>query len=143
MASCCWNFPSIERETLVLKDTSMPRRGFSLASILLLTAVIAVLLAALRSAGVASVAHDLEWLAPVVVWFGLATGGLLGVGVGAAQQRRLLGIPIGLVCGLIGGAVAGRLLVLPGTLAVLVIGSVLIVVFAAVVRFLSIYRGGS
>ena len=114
----------------------MYRAGFSLASILLLTAVIAVLLAALATALTGPGPMDRELVAVASV-AGLALGGPIGAWVAFQQTGRIRGMLLGLLVGMVAGGVSGALLVLPKGLPALAVGSVVIVLFSAVVRLSS------
>lgn len=117
----------------------MRRAGFSLASIMLLTAVVAVFLAAVPSIAVRHGRINLEalgWLAIVGGAIGLAVGAAIGLG----QLHRARGILLGLASGAIFGAATMVLLVAPYNLALAAVGSLVIVLFAAVVRICSAKR---
>jgi hypothetical protein len=114
----------------------MYRNGFSLASILLLTAVVAVFLAAICSAWLEPNSVHKE-LAGVCVVAGIVVGGCVGLGVGLTQMQRRIGAPFGLLVGMIAGAAGGALLAVPGKLPAIAIGSLVLVLFGAVVRLYS------
>ncbi len=107
----------------------MHRRGFSLASILLLMAVIAVFMAS-----VATVFHGggetNQELAAGCALAGLAVGLLVGCVVGYNQGGTI----IGMFVGMISGGAAGALLSAPESLLPITFGSVVLVLFGVVVR---------
>jgi hypothetical protein len=123
----------------------MHRRGFSLASLLLLTAVVAVFLAAICSAwlrpdadqeqaDVFAEANPDEPLLAVGVVGGMAVGWLVGLVIGACQVRPLPGAILGMLVGMIAGAASGALLAVPGNVLPIAVGSLVIVLFGVVVR---------
>lgn len=114
----------------------MHRKGFSLASILLLTAVVAVLLAATVTAVADHQGVGREVLAVIAV-IGAMAGALIGVVIGLTQVARIRGALLGLLVGIITGAAAGISLTTPSNLVTLAIGSLVLVLFGVVVRFLS------
>jgi len=116
--------------------SSRTRRGFSLASVLLLTTVVAILLAAMRAAYLDEEPDEEEMLG-LAAGFSLLAGAIVGAALGAAQQRPVLGVVIGMPIGVVAGFGAGMLLFLSGGFAVLGAGSVLVVLLAAGVRFMS------
>ena len=124
---------------------NMHRKGYSLASLLLLTAVVAVFLAAIcslwRPSGTqrtnpsAFEATDLNRdLIGVCVMGGLLVGPLVGLVIGAGQVRPLRGAVVGIFAGLIAGGVTGALLAAPGKMLPIAVGSLVLVLFGAVVR---------
>lgn len=121
------------------------RKGFSLASLLLLTAVVAVFLAAICSIWLPSSEGQADpyGLEPpdmdnevvgVGVTAGLMVGSLVGLAIGANQVRPLPGVFLGTFVGAIAGAASGALLVLPQKTLPIGVGSLVILMFAAVVR---------
>jgi len=111
-------------------------QGFSLASILLLTAVVAVFFAAVAT-GMKSEERADEELVIACAVGGLIVGGLVGVGIGLTQIRRLRGVALGVCAGTTSGTMAGVLLAMPRGLPAIVVGSLVLVLFAGVVRFFS------
>jgi hypothetical protein len=125
-------------------------RGFSLASLLLLTAVVAVFLAAICTVWLHSdrdrARPDVyagpnldEALLAISVMGGLMVGSLVGLVIGASRVRPLRGAFLGTFVGMIAGAASGALLAVPGKMLPLGVGSLVIVLFGAVVRY---YSGG-
>jgi hypothetical protein len=134
-----------------------PRHGFSIAAVLLLTAVVAIGMAAAQS-----VRLELDRLdhtdPPHNYWSSYRqyspyqshiddlnmrafAGGLIGffvgLGIGATRPRPVAGALFGLLIGGNVGAFAGSILTEPTNLLVVVIGSVLLIALAAVVRAFS------
>ncbi len=107
--------------------------GYSLASIFLLTIVVAVVSAAAGTAVLDRDRFNPETLAVCAI-----IGGVVGLPVGAAvglgRTQRAGGTLLGIAAGVVAGAVAGGLLSLPGKLPALAVGSVVLVAFAVVVR---------
>jgi hypothetical protein len=123
----------------------MRRRGFSLASLLLLTAVVAVFLAAICTLRLHQDAeasqpqgyagpNPYEALAVVAGMGGMLVGLFVGLVIGAGQLRPLWGICLGVFVGMITGTASGVLLAAPGKMLPILVGSLLIVLFGAVVR---------
>ena len=123
----------------------MDRRGFSLASLLLLTAVVAVFLAAICTAWLprdggqqGSYAEQREkldaGLVVACVIGGVIVGTVVGFVVGLRQARRLHGLAVGTFTGLITGAAGGLLLAVPGKILPIAVGSLVIVLYAVIVR---------
>ena len=117
---------------------SAPR--FSIASMLLLTMVVAIVLSAVVQA-VHQAVHQSPPRADdaqiFVMVLGTILGTIVGVVVALAHHRWFLAIPLGAPAGLVVGSVIGFLLVVPAGLPVLLAGCPLIVLFAVVVRRLS------
>ena len=112
------------------------RDGFSIASIMLLTCLAAVVLAALRMGIVGDDRLDEEFMAVCSVG-GSIVGGLVGVGIGLSQLKWIRGALLGACAGVFWGATAGALLATPRGLPAIVVGSLVLVVFGGVVRFFS------
>ena len=117
----------------------MFKAGFSLASLVLFTVVVAVAMASLRMAIVHGDRLDDEAMVAIGI-LGVVLGAAVGLVVGLKQPRPVLGT----VVGLFGGAAAGPLtLVLvatPECLLVIAVGSVILIGFAVVVRRFSAPR---
>jgi len=108
------------------------QRGFSVATILLLTAVVAIFLAALRTVAVEPSAIPGEQLGLRAI-SGILIGTFVGLGMGLTRPRRRWGIPLGLLTGwFVGGA--GSLFADPRNLPLAAIGSLLLIVLGVVVR---------
>ena len=113
------------------------RAGYSLASLLLLTAVAAIFLAATRMALVEGRLRSFDEDTAACA----AAGALIGLGVGAvvggnqpnSTRARIMGSLIGMLV----GVPCGILVTMPGTFRVFAVGSVVLVVFSLVVRSLS------
>ena len=111
------------------------RRQFSVASVLLVTALLAVVLAAVRTAVVLD-KPDWEWVGSAGAG-GLVMGAIIGAALGAAQPSPVRGLLLGLMVGMASGTAAGIMVALPRALPVVVLGAPVLIVFAAVVRKLS------
>ena len=123
----------------------MHRKGFSLASLLLLTAVVAVFLAAICTIwlqpdrgrpqpDVPAGPRLNEALAVGCGIGGLIAGAVVGLVIGVNQARPLRGAFLGTCVGMIAGAASGVLLAVPDKTLPIAVGSLVIVLFAAVVR---------
>lgn len=115
-------------------------RGFSVASVLLLTAAVAVVLASLKVA--VGQGEDLgSYEGTTLQQIAVAAAGLaaivLGIVAGATWRTPAIGILVGFVLGWFGGASAGLLLASPRAAPVLVGGAAVIVAFGLTVRLLS------
>lgn len=113
-----------------------PRRGFSLASVLLVLAVAAVFFATLRAGQTRERFQDKAPLAAMLACAAVIGAGL-GVVVGSSLRRGWVGRTVGLLAGLCGGAGAGLLMIVPESLLPAVFGSAVVVLFALLVRRLS------
>ena len=123
-----------------MDNDGRPTEQFSLASIFLLTIAVAVLAAAARTGLVANPGYLQQHEEMVGTCAG--AGGVLGFFTGmilgiyrfpTGGRGMLYGMAAGWAAGLAGGAVAA----IPDTLLPIAIGSVVLVGFAAVVRYLS------
>ena len=123
----------------------MHRKGFSLASLLLLTAVVAVFLAAICTVWlhpgrgraqpcVPASPHFNEELAVACGIGGWIVGSVVGLVIGVNQARPLRGAFLGTSIGMIVGAASGVLLAVPGKTLPIIVGSLVLVLFGAVVR---------
>lgn len=108
-------------------------RGFSVASILLLTAAVAIFLAALRTVAVEPSAIPGDQLGLRAI-SGILIGTFVGLGMGLTRPRRRWGIPLGLLTGWFVGGAAGSLFADPRNLPLAVIGSLVLIVLGVVVR---------
>ncbi len=115
------------------RQRSRRRHGFSVASILLLTAVVAIFFAAITTG-----LKDPDRLdSSALAFFGVGgsiLGGLVGVVIGLNQIRPIRGLLLGLPSGSISGAMAGVLLVVPQGFLAMIVGAIVLLVFAVVVR---------
>lgn len=112
------------------------RAGFTVASLLLLTAVVAVYAAAIMSAQNMDRTPELAELggfALVGFFFGTLTGFFLGLFFGSQNRDVALGIAEGAVF----GPPTFLLLAIPESLPVVLVGGVVLVGFALVVRLLT------
>lgn len=111
-----------------------PRRaGFTVASLLLLTAIVAVFAAAVMSARDMDPAPDPEELAACALagfFFGTVTGFFLGLFFGRRNRDMIFGV----VEGAVFGPPTFVLLAVPDSLPVVLVGGVVLVGFAVVVR---------
>jgi len=114
----------------------MPRTTFSLASMLLLTGVVAIFLAAIRM-GIVSPNPPSEELIAAAGLAGLLGGWILGINIASRQASGLRGVFYGLAAGTVFGPPSVILLVMPRSLPVVAVGSVVLLVFALAARALS------
>lgn len=110
--------------------------GFSLAGAVFATAVVAVLLASIRLGLTAEFAPRAD-RAIAIAALGLIVGALLGAAVGVRQIGGWRGVIAGIVAGTLFGPPGALLLVLPAAIPGVVVGSVLLVALAALMRRLS------
>ncbi len=115
------------------------RRGYSMASILLLTTVVAI-----YAAGLGRMAVAKEKIEPAV-WIALGAAGLvlgIGVGVGVGLMRRwtLRHVLWAALAGAACGPPSAMLLLAPDSLWVILVGAVVLIFYAGVVRSLSSRR---
>ncbi|NLS94854.1 MAG: hypothetical protein GXX96_22090 [Planctomycetaceae bacterium] len=111
------------------------RAGFTVASLLLLTAVVAIFAAAIMSARDMEPAPEWEalfFLALAGLVFGTVTGFFLGTFFGTQNRDMLLGIAEGALF----GPPTLVLLAIPNSLPVVLVGGVVLVGFAVAVRYL-------
>jgi len=108
---------------------------FSLASILLFTSVVAIFLGAIRVGFVGQPTRAGSMALGAAC--GMLVGGLVGFVIGQGQSPGFLGRAASRVVGGIAGSGAGVLVALPEGLWVIIPGAMLLVLFAAVVRWLS------
>ena len=107
------------------------RSHFSLASLFLLVAYIALLLAATRSAVMQWKDKDvaLAWVAA-----GVIVGAVTGTGIGLGTRRWFRGGLIGFVTGAMAGGMAGAQLGGPPEMFIVLIGVVTLILLSAVLR---------
>lgn len=110
--------------------------GFSLAGALFATAVVAVFLASIRLGLMAESTLAANRLIAVAA-LGLIVGAMLGVIAGLRQIGGWRGAIAGMVAGTLFGPPGALLLVLPAAIPGVVVGSVLLVALAALMRRLS------
>lgn len=110
--------------------------GFSLAGALFATAVVAVFLASIRLGLMADSTLATSRLIAVAA-LGLIVGAMLGVIAGLRQIGGWRGAIAGMVAGTLFGPPGALLLVLPAAIPGVVVGSVLLVALAALMRRLS------
>ena len=111
----------------------MFKAGFSLASLVLFTVVVAIAMASLRMAIVHGDRLDEEAMVMIGI-FGTALGAVVGLTVGLKQPRPVLGVVVGLVGGAAAGPLALVLVANPECILVIAVGSVILIGFAAAVR---------
>lgn len=112
------------------------RRGFSLASILLLTVLVAVFFAAVATGMMGRDRPNKDLLAGCAVG-GSVLGSVVGTAIGLNRDRRIRGLVLGLLAGAISGAMAGVLLAIPQSLPATIVGALVLLVFSGVVRYFS------
>jgi hypothetical protein len=125
--------------------TTPPLHGFSVATLLLLTAVVAIGAAAARTIFVASeqtIEEGGYWSSEVQeaglrAVAGGMIGLLVGIGIGATRPRPVAGVVLGILVGGCVGAFAGGVLADSRNLPVAAIGSALLLLVGIVVRVLS------
>ena len=114
------------------------RAGFSLASILLLTVVVAVF-----AAGIGIISTHPQRVHEGLFVVGTVVGGFVGVIVGAVIGSRQIrpdrGILVGSLAGWMAGAGCGAMLAVPisHSLLVIIVGSLVMICFGLVVRYFS------
>ncbi|NLX96190.1 MAG: hypothetical protein GXY83_08435 [Rhodopirellula sp.] len=111
------------------------RFRFSMASVLLATALVAVVLAGLRTAASLS-DPKVDWIAFAGI-SGLLVGAVVGGEIGMAQPDRIRHGMLGATLGMMGGAVGGVMAAMPQCLPVVLLGAPILVGFAALMRRLS------
>lgn len=112
---------------------SRRRAGFTVASLLLLTAIVAVYAAAIMSAREMDPAPEPEQLAALALagfFFGTVTGFFLGLFFGSTNRDMIFGA----VEGAVFGPPTVVLLAVPDSLPVVLVGGVVLVGFAVIVR---------
>jgi hypothetical protein len=130
-----------------------PLHGFSIATLMLLTVVVAVGAAAARTLVIASNVTAAEVGASVARAPSLAVvtrteaglrgaagamiGLLVGIYLGLRRRRPMVGVPLGVVVGGLVGAFAGVVFTEPKNLLVAAIGSALLILLGIIVRGLS------
>lgn len=123
----------MERKQIV----RIPRRaGFTVASLLLLTAIVAVYAAAIMTARDMDPAPRLEEFAAFAIagfFFGTVTGFFLGLFFGNHNRDMVLGV----VEGALFGPPTFVLLAVPDSLPVVLVGGMVLVGFAVAVRLLT------
>ncbi len=142
-----------------------PRHGFSVGTLLLLTAVVAIGLAGVRTVVVDSdrIALDAvgrsgttptpSGVASIIAqraqrqeegrlraMGGCMIGLLVGIGVGATRPRPVLGVLLGIIVGWFVGGVAGGFLAQPESLPLAAIGSAVLLLLGGVVYLFSSRR---
>ena len=114
-----------------------PRRtGTSVASILLLTAVVAIYAAGISSIRTMDEPPPAEAVGFLLI-VGLLFGTICGAFLGAFGGKKKLDIAIGTLSGAFFGPPSILLLALPDALPVILVGGVVLVAFAFAVRFFS------
>jgi len=114
------------------------RNRFSLASLLLLTAVVAVYFAAIGSARDAWDRFDThtELVATCII-----VGGIVGLAIGSFigwhQIGRVYGVVIGVGAGIAAGIAGGVLMAMPDTFWTIAAGCAVLLLLAGAIRFLS------
>jgi len=116
--------------------TTSRRAGFTVASLLLLTAIVAVYAAAIMTARDMEPAPDPNELAFLAV-IGFFSGSLCGFFLGLFFGSRNRDMVAGTVEGAIFGPPTLVLLAVPDALPVVLVGGVVLVGFAVLVRFLA------
>jgi hypothetical protein len=114
-----------------------PLHGFSVGTILLLTVVVAVGAAGVRTAMTTPASDMPVALAPLRGIAGAMIGALVGICLGATGRRPVIGVVLGFLAGDVVGAFAGVVLAEPKNLPVAAVGSALLVLLGVVVRVFS------
>ncbi len=114
----------------------MKQTGFSLASILLLTVVVAIYAGSLQTATTSRRGVD-EGMIALLGVAGVAIGVMVGATVGGRYGPRNRGSAIGLCAGLAFGPPSMILTAVPQSLPVIGVGAILLIGFAALVRTFS------
>ena len=119
-----------------ISKRTMRRSGFSIASLLLLMVVVAIFAAGIDTAFSRSPRVE-EALLAVAAVGGAFVGIVVGVFVGLNQKRPAMGVVTGVFTGAIAGAGSGLLLAAPNFLPMVVVGALVMILFATVVRVFS------
>ena len=114
----------------------MRRSGFSLASLFVLIAVAAVLATTIQM-GVRHGRLESELAIAMIAVLGPLVGLAVGLAIAVRHAESILGAVASALTGLVAGASAGVLMVVPESIGAVVVGSTMIVVFALFVRRLS------
>ncbi len=109
---------------------------YSLASILLLTAVVAIYAGALR-AGIVAAEASRRPAVGIGAACGLIAGFILGIFLGQGADNRARGTAMGALVGSLSGMAAGAMVPLPESLVVIIPGALVLLGFALLVRRLS------
>ena len=135
---------------------NLPRNGFSIATLLLLVAVVAIFLAAAETTWLKVDKLD-RTRPPTSFWMpaepspferqvealaGRAVGGAIigmfsGLVAGVMQSRRFFGTLLAVPVGAVGGALAAALFTQPENVLLVVVGSVVLVLLGVVVQVFS------
>jgi hypothetical protein len=138
---------------MVDPNDDVPLHGFSIATLMLLTVVVAIGAAAARTLVIASnvtaegVSDSLKRAVQLVAAptsevvlrgiVGGTIGLLVGIYLGLTRKRPVLGVPLAAVVGVCVGAFAGVVFMEPRNLLVAAIGAALLILLGVVVRGLS------
>lgn len=114
----------------------MQRSGFSVSSILLLTAAVAVFFATIASA-LGGRYEPNPGAVAACGGVGMVVGACVGAVIGWQQPRRVVGLALGLGTGIAAGAASGVLLAMPTGLLPILVGSLLMVLFSALIRVIN------
>jgi hypothetical protein len=118
--------------------TETHRSSYSLATMLLATAVVSIALAAGRNAALLGRENLLK--SEQFMFYGIggaAVGILVGIGIGATRPKPVLGVLLGIFGGIAMGGSFGALFSLPNNFPVAAIGAGILLLFGIVVRAFS------
>lgn len=114
------------------------RAAWSLASLMLLMTLAAIVTAALRAGAIQGDGRngeaELLTVAGVVGW---VIGSIIGVAVGIARHGSIGGAFLGLLAGMGFGTVGALLCALPASMPVLLVGSIILIAGALTMRYFS------
>lgn len=111
----------------------MRRSGFSLASLFVLIAVGAVLTSAIQMA-VHQGRLESGLAVAMVGVVGPLLGLIVGMAIGIRRRESFWGVSTSTLTGLVAGALAGILMVVPESIWAIVVGSTMIILFCLIVR---------
>lgn len=117
----------------------MQRHGYSLATILLFTTVVAIVAAAI-STGIKNRQDVNEDAFGMVAPVGAVLGVVVGTCIAYGRTRKIRWALLGVVIGYVAGCVAGVLAAMPPAAPAVLLGAVIVIVYSTVVHALSARR---